>query len=163
MGSKSVASRRTALVALATLAVATVGGQAWAAQTTATLNVTATVIDNVRIVSLPELAFGNYDPTEGANVDATTTLTVKATKDLTYNAYFGSDRVLSDGTNSLNYELYSDAGRTSAWGSTLATAQSYTSTSGTTNALHTVYGRVAANQDVPPNAYTDTVTLTIEW
>jgi spore coat protein U-like protein len=69
---------------------------------------------------------------------------------------------MTDGTDTLNYELYSDAPRSSIWGSTLATGESYTSTSNA-ETTYDIYGRVPALQDVGAGSYSDTVTITVEW
>ena len=50
-------------------------------------------------------------------------VSVRATTGLDYWIYIGTDRVMTDGTYNLDYELYSDAGRTSVWGSDLAGAE----------------------------------------
>ena len=129
---------------------------------TDTLNVSATVLGKARIITVGDIDFGDYDPTDTANTDATGSVTVRATKGLAYKIYVGADRSMTDGTDTLNYELYSDAGRTSAWGSTNPTAESYTSTSNAPSAK-TIYGRISALQDVQAGNYADTVTITLEW
>ena len=135
---------------------------AWAQTDTGTLNVSATVIDSARIISIGAIAFGNYDPTSPSDTTANGSVVVSATKSMTYTVYIGADRTLTSGANNLTYELYSDVGLTSAWGSTLATGVGYTS-AGVANATRTIYGKVAAGQDVVSGAYTDTVTITVEW
>ena len=93
---------------------------AWAQTATATLNVSATVIDSARIVSVGDITFGNYDPTSTTATTANGSVTVTATKNLAYKIYIGADRTLTDGSNNLTYGLFSDAGLTNAWGSTEA-------------------------------------------
>jgi spore coat protein U-like protein len=89
-------------------------------------------------------------------------VTVRATTGLPYTIYIGADRVMTDGTDNLNYELYSDGGRASVWGSTLATGEGYTSVSNA-QVVYPIYGRVAALQNVGPGNYSDSVTITLEW
>lgn len=137
-------------------------GVAFAQTATDTLNVSATVLGKARIITVGDIDFGDYDPTDTGNKDAGGSVTVRATKGLAYKIYIGADRSMSDGTDTLNYELYSDAGRTSAWGSTNATAESYTSTSNASTPRN-IYGRIAALQDVQAGNYSDTVTITVEW
>ena len=138
------------------------GGTAWAATDTDTLNVTATVLSSAQITAVGDIAFGNYDPSDATPLDAAGSVSVRATTGLGYAIYIGSDRSMTFGAYTLNYELYSDAGRTSAWGSDLAGAETYTST-GNAEETYSIYGRVAALQDVGPNSYSDTVTITLEW
>ena len=153
--------RRTTRFAVIVALCAAVG-VAFADTDTGTLNVTATVLGKARIITIGDIAFGNYDPTDATATDANGSVTVRATKGLAYKVYIAADRTMTDGTDTLTYELYSDAARTSAWGSTNPTAESYTSTSNAPSAK-TIYGRVAALQDVQAGSYTDTVVITLEW
>ena len=57
--------------------------------------------------------------------------------------------------------MYSDAGRTTTWGDTAGTGKADTGT-GTTSTL-TVYGQVAAGQNVPVGSYADTVVATVTY
>ena len=138
------------------------GGAALAQTSTDTLTVTANVAATARITSVGDIAFGAYDPTDPVGLDSTGSVSVRATNGLAYWIYIGADRTMTDGTYNLLYELYSDAPGGAIWGSTLAGGEAYTST---TNAVqtYTIHGRVAALQDVGVGAYTDTVTITMEW
>ncbi len=138
------------------------GGAAMAQTDTDTLTVTATVIDSAQITAVGDIAFGNYDPTSAADTDADGSVTIRATTGLTYDIYIGADRSMTDGSENLAYELYTDATRTAAWGSTQATGVNDTSSSNA-EVTYDIYGRVAARQDVGPGAYSDTVTITLEW
>jgi spore coat protein U-like protein len=149
------------LAILGTIALL-VGGTAWAATDTDTLTVTATVIDSAQILSVGNIAFGNYDPTNATATDANGSVTVRATTGLGYTVYIGADRVMTDGSDNLNYELYSDGARSSVWGSTLGTGESYTAATNA-NVTYTIYGQVSALQNVGPGSYSDTVTITLEW
>ncbi len=56
------------------------------------------------------------------------------------------------------YELYSDSARTAVWSSAGA------SSSGTGAAQdYTIYGRIEGSQYVTPAAYTDTITVTVNY
>jgi spore coat protein U-like protein len=129
---------------------------------TDTLTVTANVAATARITSVGNIVFGNYDTTDPVNLDADGSVSVRATNGLPYEIYIGADRTMTSGPNNLLYELYSDAARTLVWGSASGSGVSYTSI---TNAVQTynIYGRVAALQDVVIGAYSDTVTITMEW
>ncbi|MGH7819540.1 MAG: Csu type fimbrial protein [Candidatus Binatia bacterium] len=138
-------------------------GSALAASTTDTLTVSANVLDVARIVSVGDLSFTDYDPTELTTPnDADGSVTVRATKGLNYKIYIGSDRQMTNGVDDLDYELYADAGRSAVWGTTSASAETFAST-GNAPSAKTIYGRIAAGQDVEAGNYSDTVTITLEW
>jgi spore coat protein U-like protein len=138
------------------------GGTAWAATDTDTLTVTANVISSAQITGVGNIDFGDYDPSDATPLDADGSVSVRATVGLNYQIYISADRSMTGGSDTLNYELYSDAGRTTVWGSELAGAEDYTST-GNTEVTYSIYGRVPALQDVGPNAYSDTVQITLNW
>lgn len=166
-----------ALVALSVLAT----GSAFAAtpsngtDATKTLTVTATVPAKCAIVANATLAFGNYDGS--ADVDSSTAITFKCTKtsifDIGINGTVGSRTMAGPGGDTLAYELYSDSGRTTAWGNTQDTdtvdADEGADTTGNgfstgaTAQSKTVYGRIATGQDKNAGAYSDTRTITIYY
>lgn len=138
-------------------------GLALAGSDIAVLNVTANVVSRARIEQVGTLAFTNYDPTEPTNPnDATSSLTVGATKGLSYKVHITDNRSLTNGSTNLAYELYTDSARSNVWGSTLASAPTFTS-AGNAQATRTVYGRIAPLQDVPSGNYSGSVTVTVEW
>ncbi len=142
---------------------------------TSNLNVTATVSSTCSITA-GTLAFGAYNPVTGTQVDGTATLSVSCTKGATAtvtlgqgaNAGTGSTdavpvrRMKDAGTDFLGYSLFSDTGRSTTWGNTAGTGESYTSTSSAASPL-TVYGRITAAQDIPAGSYSDTVVATITF
>jgi len=148
-----------------------------AATATSNLSVTASVSANCTI-STTAVAFGAYDAV-GANAAAplngtgsvSVTCTSGASTTVTLgqgsNADTGSTaaapvrRMKDSGTNFLSYALYSDTGRTTAWGDTSGTGLAHTGT-GTLTAL-TVYGQIAAGQNVPAASYSDTVVATVTF
>ncbi len=148
-----------------------------AATSTANLSVTASVAANCSISTAP-VAFGSYDPvTANAStaLNGTGTVSVNCTSGASTtitlgqgsNANTGSTdaaparRMKDAGTDYLSYSLYSDSGRTTVWGNTAGTGLASTGT-GTLTAL-TVYGAVAAGQNVPTGSYTDTVVATVTF
>lgn len=152
-------------IAVAMVAILGYAGAASAQQTdTATLNVSATVVDSARIISVTAIDFGSYDPTVTTPTDANGAVEVRATKDLAYKIYITGTREMTDsgGTQTLNYELYSDSSRSSIWGSDSTGAESYTSSSNTA-VEYTIYGRVPAEQDVSADSFSDQVTVTLEY
>lgn len=142
-----------------------------AATATGTFPVNATVLRACAVTANP-LNFGNYDPTSATALDGTTTLAVLCTIGTSFqvglNAGAGtgatvSARRMTSGANVLNYALYQDASRTTNWGNTPGTDTPAAATAAATASNLTVYGRVAAGQNVPPAAYTDTITITVTY
>jgi spore coat protein U-like protein len=70
-------------------------------------------------------------------------------------------RRMTDGTNFLNYFLYSNAGFTTVWGND-GTVDVEATGDGEAD-LHIVYGLVTAAQNVPGGSYTDTVVATVTF
>lgn len=148
-----------------------------AATATANLGVSATVSSNCSISTSP-VAFGSYDPV-GTNaatpLDSAGTVTVTCTSGASTtitlgqgaNAGGGSTegspvrRMRDSGSGYLSYALYQDASRMTAWGNTGPTGVSHTGTGSSANI--SVYGRVAAGQNVASGSYSDTVLATITF
>jgi spore coat protein U-like protein len=139
---------------------------------TANLSVTATVTKNCSITTTP-VAFGSYDPivaNAASPLDGTGTVVVTCTKGagtridlgLGSNAT-GSTRRMLGGTDLLTYELYTDTGRSTVWGSGAGAGQSIPAAPNKNPRTFTVYGRVAAGQDVGAASYSDTVVATINF
>jgi spore coat protein U-like protein len=144
---------------------------------TSNLSVTASVTANCTISTSP-VAFGAYDPVSAnasspltgsgaVNVTCTSGAATKVTLGQGSNADTGSTdaapvRRLNDGsTNYLSYQLYTDNGYSTVWGNTAGTGVAHTGT-GTQTAI-TVYGSVAAGQNVPSGSYSDTVVATVTF
>lgn len=78
-----------------------------------------------------------------------------------------AQRRMAASSNLLNYNLYRDAGRTQIWGtgaggySAVVTPNTLGLLSWTSNTP--VWGRISAAPTTPPGAYTDVVTVTVEW
>jgi len=151
--------------------------QASAATATANLTVSAT-ISNTCTITTAAVAFGAYDPIV-ANATSplngtgqiTTTCTAGASPVITLgqgsNAGGGSTnpapvRRMANGTNYMAYALYQDSGRSTVWGNTPATAPAAVAGTGLAQNT-TVYGQVAAGQDLPAATYTDTVVATVTF
>jgi spore coat protein U-like protein len=162
-------ARTAAIAAALTLSAS----PARAATATANLTVTATVLSMCTIPTAT-LAFGNYDPSLGSAVDASVSVAVQCTYNSSYsiNMSTGSNasgairRMAGPAGEFLTYELYSTAARDAASIWPTAAGPSYTAgTAGTgyTAAPFTVYGRIPGGQIVATGAYTDTVTMTINF
>ncbi|WP_107852345.1 Csu type fimbrial protein [Oceanimonas marisflavi] len=146
------------------------------ASSTATdnLSVTATVVANCSL-STSSLSFGDYDPLSGSvagtgGVSVTCTRGTAATITLGQgaNADTGSTddapvrrMKKSDSADYLPYQLYSDNTRTTVWANTNDTGIAHTGDG--TSASLTVYGQIAAGQNVPPGSYSDTVVVTVTY
>jgi spore coat protein U-like protein len=137
--------------------------------------VTATVT-SACTVSGTTLNFGaSIDPLATATpLDATSTLSVVCTNTTPYTvalnagtnaggaSNFGA-RTMKSGSNTLGYQLYLDAGRSSVWGDgTASSATSAGTGTGSTQTL-TIYGRLPSLANVIPGSYTDTVTVTVSY
>ena len=132
---------------------------AFAQTATANLNISATVNKTCTITTTP-VAFGIYDPVvtnASTPLDATGTVVVTCTKGA------GTRIDLGNGGNFLTYELYTDTGRTTVWGSGTTNGNTIGAAPSKAARTVTVYGRVAAGQDVSAASYTDTVVATINF
>ena len=139
-----------------------------------TFQVTATVI-SACTVSGTALNFGSsIDPLAAATpLDASSTLSVQCTNTTPYTvalnaganaggaSNFGS-RAMKSGSNSLAYQLYLDAGRSSVWGDGTGSSTASGTGTGSTQSL-TIYGRLPSLNNVVPGSYTDTVTVTVSY
>jgi spore coat protein U-like protein len=155
------------------LITATLGWNALvpAATTTTTFGVSATVADSCS-VSASALAFGSIDPLGAAATDATTTVDVTCSNGTTYDvgldagttagATVTTRQMTDGGVNTLNYALYSDSGRTTNWGETVATDTVAGTGNGTAQTL-TVYGRVPDQPTAVVASYSDTITVTVTF
>ncbi|HXA83660.1 MAG TPA: spore coat U domain-containing protein [Candidatus Dormibacteraeota bacterium] len=153
-------------------------GSAFASNTAAgTLTVTANIATSCTINS-PTLAFGSYAPI-GANATAPLDHQVDLTWTCTSNTPIviwlnegnnkavGSvlsapQRQMASGTNMLAYFLYSDTGRGTLWGSTDATSPFLLTGTGSPQSA-TIYGRIPGGQANIPGAYSDSVTISLNY
>lgn len=151
--------RLTKVLAVAAFGMAA-AGSAQAQTATTTFQVTANVLSSCT-VSATNLVFGDYSASLGAPLDSTSTITVTCSNGLPYAVGVGAGadartmaRTLGGG--SLNYGMFSEAARSTAFAVTGASG------SGVGQA-YTVYGRVPVGQFVPTGNYTDTVNVTVTY
>jgi spore coat protein U-like protein len=79
------------------------------------------------------------------------------------NAATFSPRIMLNGLQQLQYNLYLDAGFTNIWGDGTGGTSIYSvNTSGAGTSL-TIFGRVPAGQDLTAGSYMDTITATMNW
>lgn len=149
------------IIILAILAGFVICGTAMAATATNNLQVTAAVTATCNINSVTDVSFGNYDVTNATPTDANGDITLQCTTGTSYKTYITGTQTMTDGTDNLNFDLYSDAGRTT----TFPVDNSGSATVATDNSPVTtnVYGRIPAQQNVGVGSYTQTLTATVEY
>ena len=170
---------RRCIAVLFVLALADGGASAQAGTATGNLTVQITITASCTI-NAATLDFGSNPGTNllSANVDTSTTVSVTCTNGAPYSIGMdnganvsGSQRRMKNGaTNFLNYNLYTDSGRTNAW-TTAATSTTCTTANscalGTGNGAAqsvSIFGRVPTVATAPSaGAYTDTVVMTITY
>lgn len=163
MKNLSVLATASAVAAMSVVAVD-------AATTTDTFTAQIIIQDDCDIVSVANLDFG----TQGvlaANVDATAALSVQCTNGTTYDIGLDNGttaggtiatRLMTDGVNTVSYQMFSDAGRTTNWGETIG-ADTIASTGTGAAQAFTIYGRVPIQTTPAAATYTDTVTVTVTF
>lgn len=129
-------------------------------------------------VSATALPFGVYNPASASPTDGIGTLTVSCSATLgvlmswTISLSPGSSasyapRRLTSGAATLNYNIYTNTGRTTVWGDgsgvTATVADSQFVSVGTTTRQYTMYGRIPSFQDAQAGSYTDAIVVTINY
>lgn len=149
-------------------------GAVGASTATATFKVNASVAAQCN-VSAADLNFAAVDPI-GGNVDQSTTVTVKCTKNSPYTVGLNAgtttgatiaQRLMANGADTMQYNLYTDTTRATIWGNTAA-APSWVSGTGAglgTPQVLTVYGRVPTGQtNLAVGSYQEnTITVTVTY
>jgi spore coat protein U-like protein len=126
-------------------------------------------------ISVTPVAFGNYNPISAANDDSTGTLiavchpSVSSPVASVDGGSSGSimARTMRNGAVTLNYNLYTDIGRTSVWGNggtgATATLTGGSVSGGERTFIRTIYGRIPGLQAVGAGLYTDTLIVTLTF
>jgi spore coat protein U-like protein len=153
------------LLAAAPLQSTTTGGSR-----STTFTVQTTVVASCSVAA-NALNFGSTVPTPiTADVDATTTISATCSINTPY--YVALDagtgpgathrlRRMSGAGGTVDYAMYTDAGRTTLWGDGAnGTSKRAATGTGRPQTL-TVYGRIPAGQSPAAGAYTDVVTVTV--
>lgn len=145
-----------------------------AASATANLPVSVQVASNCTI-SATAVSFPNYDPigTHASSPDDSTAgaVTVACTKGTATNIGLGlgsnasgtTRRMKDSGTNTINYELYSDSSRSTVWGNASGSWMTPGAAPDKNPRTFQVYGRIPSGQDVPAGTYNDTVVATVNF
>jgi spore coat protein U-like protein len=151
--------------------VAGLAGSASAQTASSQFNVQMTITADCQITSAGNLDFGSTGVIT-ANRDATSAIVAQCTSGTAYNV--GLDMGQGVGATAatrfmtgpaaakLGYSLFTDTGRTSAWGNTVATNTLSSTGTGSTQS-YTVYGRVAPQSTPAAGAYTDVVAVTLTY
>jgi len=150
------------LIIFAVLAVVLASVDAMAQTDTQNLTSTAVVPSICTITTVTNLDFGTYDPTSATDDDdGVGDASFRCTKNTAYDVYITGARTMTDGTDTLNFEMYTDVGRTAAW----ASASPGTTGTAASNAPITldIYGRIVALQDVQAGTYNGTVVVTVQY
>jgi len=114
-------------------------------------------------VSTTPLNFGIYwgtttlVSTATVNVSCNLPATTKVQLDTGLNSLNFITRKMASNQNTLNYNIYANAARSSVWGDGTA------GTFSVTGKNLTMYASVPAGQVPPPGTYNDTVVVTIIW
>lgn len=118
-------------------------------------------------VSAGSVVFGNYDVFSAQPLDGAGTIGIDCDPATSYSISLSqgggsySQRELSTGSALLGYNLYTGSSRTVVWGDGSGGTDTVGG-SGTT-ANHTIYGRIAAGQNVPAGSYGDTIIVTVSF
>jgi spore coat protein U domain-containing protein, fimbrial subunit CupE1/2/3/6 len=155
-------------------------GNAFAAQTTGSFNVTASVANSCKVTSTSDIAFGAYDPAVAnfsTALDATGSVSVRCTRGTAADVALNEGankagtsscasplrRMTDGGTERLGYGIYKDSAHTQAWGCDAANDEPFTFAASNVPTTKTTYGTIPAGQDVAAGSYSDTVTVTVTF
>ena len=165
-------NRFKTLVTLATLAGAALSPVAFAGSDDTQFDVTITITSTCSIdaPAATDVAFGSNVST-ATNIRAAGQLNVNCTPGTDYQIALDEGanaagagitaRAMSDGTNLVPYQLYTDANRSDVWGNTLDNDTLSGTGNGQVQAIQ-VYGEVPS-ANFPAGTYTDTVTATVTY
>ncbi len=136
-----------------------------------TLTANASVDAACTLVTDPTLNFGTYDPTSGSPISDEGSLVFRCTKGTAYEVTMpaaGRSMLGPTSGDTLNYDVFYEGTWTNSWEpatGTYAGANGMgTAASSVGDITATLYGQVAASQDVGVDAgYTGTLALTINY
>lgn len=150
------------IVILAALAVVLTAPSAMAATDTNPLAASASVAATCTIQSVTDLDFGTYDTSSATDDDdGVGNVVFRCTKGTGYDVYITGARTMTDGTDTLNFEMYQEVGRTTLWPSASVGVTGTAANNG--NITLDIFGRITALQDVQVGAYVGSVTVTVEY
>jgi len=139
-----------------------VSGTALASISTATLTVSAEISQSCNINSITDVDFGLYDPLRLAPSEATGSFSFICPPATSYELYISGLRQMRLGADALDYELYTDDARTTAWpGAAPSTETGFVLSPDVIT--RNVYGRLLALQFAPMGPYESFVTIVINF
>ena len=152
--------------------LASLAAPSMAGSVSTTFGVSANVLETCSTVTATALAFGDYDPLNGADKDSTSTIDVTCSNGTPFTIKLdggmhsdpqGRHMQRDGGAETLHYDLFSDAARTQVWGN--GTVGDVVSGTGTGVVVQeTVYGRVHGGQnEKPTGTYSDTITVNVDY
>lgn len=150
------------LVALFTVGTTSI----FAAQQTTSIAVTASVSSVCTISTTTNLDFGAYDPVNvnaaaAKNETAPAVVSVSCTKGTAPTVDFAAaSGTMTNGTDTLNFNLFTNAGHTIAFG---PAAVSLSFAAGKAAQTVNVYGQIPGGQDVGVGAYNGSVTARVNY
>lgn len=127
---------------------------------------TVTSVCDVSTTAPTDMDFGSQDSL-ATNIPAQSTISLTCTPNTGYTVGLdggGSGntaaRVMTDGTNTVGYQLYTDLGHSDVWGNTSA---DWVSGAGNgAQQTYTVFGLVPS-ANVPASSYNDTINVTVTY
>jgi spore coat protein U-like protein len=146
------------------------GPSANASTSTGTFTATVTLQANCQVISTNTLNFGTQGVVT-ANIDASASFAVQCTNTTPYNVSLDAGttsggtittRLMTSGSATVSYKMYSNASHTANWGNTIGTDTVSGTGNGSSQTL-TVYGRAPPQATPAPATYNDTVTVTLTY
>jgi spore coat protein U-like protein len=149
------------VVIITALVMVLTASSAMAQPATNNLGIAASVLASCSITSVTDLDFGTYDTTSGTDDDdGAGDVVFKCTKDTDYDVYITGTRSMTV-VDTLTFELYTDAGRTSVFPSATVGEAGTAPSNG--NITMNIYGRIPNSQDVAVASYSTTLTVNVNW
>ncbi len=144
------------------LVFAVAGSATAKTSTSPAATVGATVVANCLIsTSASDIAFGDYDPTSSTDLAAQGSTQIRCTRGATYWTYITGTRSFTIGGDTLNFQLYTDAGHTIVYPA-VKTGGGSVSPSNAAKLIE-YFGLVAAGQNVGVGSGTANLVFTVEF
>jgi len=170
---KSVAAA-VAVIGSGVAMAATYAAPSGTGSVTTNMAVSAKVVHFCKTQSASVLKFEDFRADTAKDTTATVSVACTSTSPIEILLGAGANggsasgaRKMSDGgSNTIDYNLYSDSTRTVNWGDTTGSAGNTVTGSGAglgTAVENTVYGRIPVQEGAVPGSYTDTVLVTINY
>lgn len=133
------------------------------------VSLAAPAIAQACTVSATNHAFGTLDPLAGTDVDSASTVTVTCSTATSYSIALSAGngtydrREMVKGSDTLEYNLYTDAARTIIWGDGSGSTSTVSGNDDGTGTDHTVYGRIPSGQNPVIGSYSDSIVATVTY